>query len=396
LIRQAFASLVILAVAFLAWAFLVPGAQQTLADYGISVPFLPVAAETQQAGPGRRPGGGGGFAGRSINVVTTPVTIATVNDGLNAIGEGVAARSVSVTAPSGGTLVELLVRPGERVEAGDVIGRLDSDTEQIAYDQAMLAVEDARATLQRQQELANSNIVATSALNTAKLAADNAELELRSAEIALQRRSIVSPIAGIVGLMQVSPGNYLAAQTAITTIEDTSSIDIDFWVPERSAAAVSLGMPVTVSAVALPGRTFEGEITAIDNRIDPESRTLQVRASIPNEDGLMRAGMSFSVALDFPGEEYPTVNPLAILWSADGSFVWKYEDGKATKVMAEIVQRNSDGVLVRADLEAGDAIITEGILQLSEGAQVNLLEGPDGSGGTIDAADAGPADETEL
>lgn len=104
--------------------------------------------------------------------------------------------------------------------------------------------------------------------------------------------------------------------------------------------------------------------------------------------------MSFAVRLDFPGETYPAVNPLAILWSAQGSYVWKYEDGKATKVMAEIIQRNSDGVLVRADLAAGDPIITEGILQLSEGADVNLIDGPDGRGDeaeTASAASAAPA-----
>jgi RND family efflux transporter MFP subunit len=141
-------------------------------------------------------------------------------------------------------------------------------------------------------------------------------------------------------------------------------------------------MPVTVNAIALPGQIFAGDISAIDTRIDPASRTLQVQAEIPNPDGALRAGMSFTVSLAFPGEEYPAVNPLAILWSAQGSYVWKYLDGKATRVMAEIIQRNSDGVLVRSDLKPGDAIITEGILQLSEGATVNLLEGPDGTGAT--------------
>jgi RND family efflux transporter MFP subunit len=142
-------------------------------------------------------------------------------------------------------------------------------------------------------------------------------------------------------------------------------------------------MPLTVAAVALPGQTFSGDITAIDSRIDPASRTLQIQAEIPNPDRVLRAGMSFTVTMNFLGEDYPAVNPLAILWSAEGSYVWKYDNGVATRVMAEIVQRNSDGVLVRADLNPGDAVITEGILQLSEGARVNLLEGPDGSGADI-------------
>ncbi|MDY6925377.1 MAG: efflux RND transporter periplasmic adaptor subunit [Pseudomonadota bacterium] len=384
LIRQLVASLVVLAAAVAAWILFVPGSTATLANYGITLPFGPPAGDQASAGPrsggpagpgGGRPGG----ASRQTNVVTTPVTLATINDTLSAVGEGTASSSVTVSSPAGGTLAEVLVRPGQTVARGAVIARLDSDAEQIDFDRARLAADDANSTLLRTEGLASSNVVATTALTAAQLAAANADLELRNAEVALSRRTITSPIAGTVGLIRVTPGNYVPAQTAVTTIDDTSSILVDFWVPERYAATIEPGAPVTVTAVALSGRTFEGEVSAVDNRIDPASRTLQVQAEIPNEDGALRAGMSFSVALDFPGEQYPTVNPLAILWSAEGSYVWKYDAGKATRVMAEIVQRNSDGVLVRGDLVPGDAIITEGILQLSEGAEVTLLDGPDGT-----------------
>lgn len=312
--------------------------------------------------------------------------MATINDTLSAIGEGTAARSVTVSSPAGGVLAEVLARPGEVVEAGAIIARLDSEAEEIAFDRAQLTLDDARATLSRTEGLASTNVVATTTLTAAQLAVANAELELRNAQVALTRRTITSPIAGTVGLIRVTPGNYVPAQTAVTTVDDTSSILVDFWVPERYAGTIALDLPVEVSAVALPGRIFDGEIRAIDNRIDPASRTLQVQAEIPNDDQMLRAGMSFSVALKFAGEQYPTVNPLAILWSAEGSYVWKYDDGKAAKVMAEIVQRNSDGVLVRADLAAGDAIITEGILQLTEGAAVTLLDGPDGTEAAADAS----------
>jgi RND family efflux transporter MFP subunit len=392
LIRQLVASLCILAAAAAAWIFLVPGSTATLANYGIVLPFGPPAADPVATGPGARPAGAPGGrpgASRQTNVVTTPVTLATINDTLNAIGEGTASRSVTVSSPAGGNLAEVLVRPGQVVAAGEIIARLDAEAEQIAFDRARLAVEDTSATLTRTEGLASSNVVATTALTAAQLAAANADLELRNAQVALARRTITSPISGTVGLIRVTPGNYVAAQTTVTTVDDTSSILVDFWVPERYAASVAVDMPVNVTAIALPGRNFEGEVSAIDNRIDPASRTLQVQAEIPNDDSVLRAGMSFSVALRFSGEQYPTVNPLAILWSAQGSYVWKYDAGKATKVMAEIVQRNSDGVLVRGDLKPGDAIITEGILQLSEGAEVTLLDGPDGTE-SVAAATAEP------
>ena len=379
MIRQIFASIIVLAVAVVAWIIFVPSATQTLASYGITLPFG--GSVVAEAAPGGRPGGPGGRpgGGRQTNVVTTPATLATINASLSAIGEGTAVRSVTVSSPAGGNLAEVLVRPGQSVQAGDTLARLDAQNEQIDYDRAKLAADDANATLARTEGLASTNVVATTALTAAQLAAANADLALRNAEVALARRTMTSPIAGTIGLIRVTPGNYVAAQTPVTTIDDTSAILVDFWVPERYAAAIALDAPVTVTAIALAGRTFPGTVRAIDSRIDPASRTLQVQAEIPNGDGILRAGMSFAVALSFPGEQYPAVNPLAILWSAEGSYVWKYVQGEAVRVPAEIVQRNSDGVLVRADLEAGDAIITEGILQLSEGAKVTLLSGPDGT-----------------
>ncbi len=406
MIRQIVASIVILVAAALAWLFFAPGAHQTLSNAGITLPFGPQAdAAPQQSGSpsGNRPGGGqgaqaggggpgsggggrpGGFIPRATNVITTGVTMADINDTLSAIGEGTPVRSVTVTATAGGELSEVAVRPGQVVEQGAVIARFDAAAEQIEYDRAELAAEDAQATLTRTEGLASNNVVAGTALSAAQLSAANAELELRNADVALSRRTITSPIAGRVGLIRVTPGNFVPAQTTVTSIDDTSSILIDFWVPERYAAQIEPGMAVSVAAVALPGQTFTGDISAIDTRIDPASRTLQVQAEIPNPDGTLRAGMSFTVSLAFPGERYPAVNPLAILWSAEGSYVWKYVEGKATRVPAEIIQRNSDGVLVRADLKPGDAIITEGILQLSEGATVTLLEGPDGTDQTAEA-----------
>lgn len=395
-LKQIALSIVILALAALGWAYFVPGARDTLAGYGIALPALPgtQVVETapggapqserggQQGGgpqaggpPGGAPPGRGGFGGgnRTATVVVQPVILSTINDSLAAIGEGAAVHSVTVTTPASGTLASLEVKAGDAVKAGDLIGQLDSQQEQIALDKARLAERAAQEALQRTTNLANANSASTVQLAAAQLDADNAALEVRNAELALERRSIVAPISGTVGLLQVTPGNAVGAQSAVTTIDDTSSILVTFWVPERYAGEIALNMPVEVMAVALPGQVFDGRVTAVDSRIDSASRTLQVQASIPNDTGRMRPGMSFSVTMKFPGDRFPTVNPLAIQWSADGSYVWAMVEGKAKKVMAQIIQRNSDGVLVKGELAEGDPIITEGVLQLSEGAAVQVL-----------------------
>jgi RND family efflux transporter MFP subunit len=388
LFRQLLLSLVVLGAAAAAYIFLVPGAPETLARFGITLPFgqpveaatAPAGTQAQQQGGGQRAGGARG-GNRSLVVVTAPVLLATINDKLTAIGEGAAAHSVTVVSPASGTLAELLVRPGDVVTANAVIGRLDADAEQIAEERAKLAFDDAQTALDRSNALAAANNATTVQVAAAQLAFDNARLELRNAELALGKRTISTPIAGSVGLFQISPGNTVTAQTVVTTIEDTSHILVSFWVPERYATAISTGMLVTAAAVALPGETIAGKVSAVDNRIDPASRTLKVEAQIPNDAGRLRPGMSFSVSLSFPGEQFPSVDPLAIQWSSAGSYLWKFADGKVERVPVQIIQRNSDGVLVKAELAEGDQVVTQGVQQLTAGASVRLLDEPAGGGG---------------
>jgi RND family efflux transporter MFP subunit len=385
LLRQLLVSLVVLVAGGAAYVLFVPGAPETLARFGITLPVsaapTPEANAAAGGGPGAEArGSGGGGPGlvrrgaRELVVVTAPVGVASINDSLMAIGEGAAAQSVTVMSPASGTLKELRVKPGDTVEANGIIGTLDDDAEQIAFERATLAFNDADAALKRTVELRAANAATAVQLAAAQLAADNAGLEMRNAKLALDRRSISSPIAGTVGLFQVSAGNTVNAQTIVTTIEDTSELVVSFWVPERYASAVNVGMPVDAAAVALPGVPITGKVVAVDNRIDPASRTLEVEAEIGNESGRLKPGMSFSVSMEFPGEQFPTVDPLAIQWSSDGAYVWKYAEGKVERVLVEIIQRNSDGVLVQGDLTEGDQVVTQGVQQLTAGATVRLLD----------------------
>ncbi len=234
-------------------------------------------------------GGGGRGGARAMVVVTAPVAMATINDKLSAIGEGAATQSVTVMSPATGTLRELRVSPGQEVAANDVIGVLDADAQEIAAERARLAFTDAETALTRTNELARANNATSVSVAAAQLAYDNARLELQNAELELTRRTITTPIAGTVGLFQVSAGNAVTAQSIVTTIEDISSIKVSFWVPERYAPSITVGMPLQASAVALPGITIAGTVSAVDNRIDTASRTLKVEAKIPNEDGRLQA-----------------------------------------------------------------------------------------------------------
>ncbi|OBZ93969.1 secretion protein HylD [Pararhizobium polonicum] len=369
--KQLVISLVILAAGLGIWVRFVPGAGAMLAKAGVPEQLLAFAAKPAGDGnDGQGQGGRRGQGGGAPLVVTQPVDSAVVNDRLNAIGNGEAILSVAVTPQATGNLTEVLVHSGERIEKGQVIARLDSEEQKIAAAQAKVAVDSAREKVERNRKLGNA--VSVAILREAEFAMQAAELALQTAQLDLTRRDIVAPSAGIVGIITINPGDYVTTSTPIAVVDDRSQILVDFWVPERFSTKISAGQPVSASAIAMPGSELSGVIHAIDNRVDQASRTLRVRARIDNPDDTLRAGMSFAVSVRFPGDDYPTVNPLAVQWSADGSYVWRVADDKSEKVPVKIIQRNSDKVLVEAALAKGDAVVMEGVQRLRDGGAVRI------------------------
>ena len=212
---------------------------------------------------------------------------------------------------------------------------------------------------------------------------------MREAQLALDRRTIVSPIAGIVGIVAANIGDYVTNQSPIVTVDDRSTIIVEYFVPERFVTAIATGAPIQATSVARPGDVFSGTVLAVDNRIDEASRTLRIRAEISNVDDRLRAGMAFEVIMRFDGETFAAVDPLAIQWDANGSYVWQIDsDGKAKRRDARIVQRNADQVLVEADLVLGDTVVTEGVQNVREGAEVTIAGAPKNEGDTGDAKGA--------
>jgi len=386
--KQLIFALVILAAAAVGWAFFFPGASDTLARYGIVWAQASTEKPQQQsAGEGGRRSEGGRSGNEQPFVVAAPAATATINDRLQAIGTGRAKASVTVNPYATGRLIAITAPSGSHVVSGQEIARLDSDAEEIAVDRAKVAVQDTQSKYDRARSLRATNTTSAVALADAEVALSNAKLELRDAELALQRRSIVAPIDGVIGIVPVEVGNYVNAQTTIAMIDDRSSILVDFWVPERFAGAVGVGNEVSATPIANVKEALTGTVSAVDNRIDDKSRTMWVQASFPNPNDALRAGMSFEVAMRFPGDTYPAISPLAIQWGAEGAFIWAVEDGKAKRVPVRIIQRNTQNVLIDAKIPTGTLVVTEGVQSIREGGNVRV------AGMEQQQANAGVADE---
>jgi RND family efflux transporter MFP subunit len=365
--QQATVAAFLIAGTGLVWANYVPSAAPILARLGLPV--------SERAGPAD-PSGGFGRGGGSVEVVGVPVAEDRAYDRVSAIGDGRARRSVVVTPLASGRIVEIAVAPGAMVVAGEPIARLDSDLEALQVERAALVRRDAEVTLERVEQLRARGAATDVQESEARLALERARIEERDAALALERRTITAPIDGVIGLLPVEVGLQAGTSDEIATIEDRASLIVEFRVPERVVAALDIGMPVEVSALARPDLALEGRITALDNRIDPQSRTLRVQASVPNDGDRLRAGMAFAIALSLPGETFPAVDPLAIRWGGEGSYVWVARDGKAERLPVRIVQRNAENVLVTGEFEPGERVVTEGVQRLRIGGAMQFRGDP--------------------
>lgn len=363
--KQIIAVAVICGAAYIGWtqfeAFTPDAAPATGTD---------AASVEDQRGGGRR--GGRGFRGSRQGgaVVTAEVTEAEAGSRLVAIGSAEAAKSVTLYSQTAGIVAEVAFRPGDRVAAGDTLVRLDDAEQRIAVEQARVDVESAETTFQRYERLRDSPAYSEVQAQEARVVLARARNDLKSAELALARRTLTAPFDGVMGFAQIEIGDRISDTTPIANIDDRSTVFVSFQVPERYAALLTLGEELAATTAAYGAEAFDGRIDATDSRVDTDSRTLRVRAALPNEDDRLRPGMAFSVTLQFDTPGRPAVPQVAVQWDRDGAYVWKVVDGKAKRTEVQVIARTVDAVLVEGDIAPRDVVVAEGLEGLRDGADV--------------------------
>ena len=343
-------------------------ARQVVAALGIETFLTP----GDKPAPGVRGGGGrGGFRGGDTVVTAAPVRVVPFVDRIQAVGTGQAAESVTVATPVAGQVETVHFASNALVAAGDPLVTLDRDAEAIALESAKAQYAQANAANDRYQAAGQrSSTFSAAQIEEVATALAVAEAALKQAQFEYDRRVIRAPFAGRVGLDDIAVGQHLPAGTELVRLDDASALEVEFMVPEGKAAAAVPGTPVRAMSMALPGRPFEGEIIATDSRIDPATRTLRVRARIPNPDQVLTPGTTFSIDVPIEGEVMPVVPALAVQWSRDGAFVWRLGDGPVERVPVVIGKREGDDVYVAASLADGDLIAVEGAQKLNANSTV--------------------------
>ncbi len=312
-------------------------------------------------------------ATRVIAAVVTPVQW---RDTIEALGTARANESVTITAKVSEIVRKVTFESGDIVAAGDVLVDLSSGAQLAGLEEVRAAYHEAERQLKRQQELAERQLVAISQVDTQRAARDSALARMNVVRAALSDRVITAPFDGVLGLRQVSPGSLVTPGTPIATLDDISVIKLDFSVPERFLAMLAAGQEIAALSDTYQGRAFKGRVTSVDSRIDPITRSVAVRAEIPNPDRLLRPGMLMTVQLFREPRDTLVVPEIAILQVGMDSFVYRVTaEQTAERVPVELGSRRKGEVEIVRGLAAGDRIVTEGTVKLRDGAPISV-DGP--------------------
>ena len=315
-------------------------------------------------------------APRATAVITLPVRMQTERTRIEAVGTARALQSIDLYPQAAGEVVALNFQPGDRVAAGTILVALDARDQQLALELAEVRLDEAERIFERfsAANVRGDRTVPESTVDTARSAVSAARIERDRAREAVEDRLVRAPFDGIVGLTDVDPGERIDTTTVITTLDNRSALLVRFDVPEAFVGRVRPGDPIEIRTWTARSSDASGEVVDLGSRIDPLTRAFTARARVPNPDDRLRPGMSFRINMELPGATWPVVPEVAVMWGADGAYVWIVEEGMARRVDVEIVQRGKGYVLVDADLPPGSEVVAEGVQRMRSGLAVRALD----------------------
>jgi membrane fusion protein, multidrug efflux system len=311
----------------------------------------------------------------AIAVEAAEVEVGEVVDAMTVTGSLRSDESANISTEIDGRVQGVHFTEGQQVEQGALLFTLDD----VVY-RAELATAEANLQLsernsKRAVELLERNAGTVRARDEAEaqLAIDHAEVDLARAR--LDKTRITAPFAGVVGLREVSVGNYVTPGQDLVNLEDIDPIKVDFPVPERALPAVKVGQPIEVTVDAWPGRTFEGEVYAIDPQIDAQGRSIAIRATIDNQERLLRPGLFAAVRLITARRDEALLVPEQAIFAHRGEpHVYKVVEGVARLTAVQLGGRRVGQVEIVSGVAAGDVVVTAGQMKMRDGAKVRVID----------------------
>ena len=308
-------------------------------------------------------------------VTVARVTRGQLTDSVDALGTTKANESVTVTAKVTDKVKSVHFDDGDYAEAGMVLVELRNQEQEAQRAEAQANLDDAKSHLRRLQDLSKRGLAAASDLDTAQTNVAAAKARLDSVLAQLQDRVVRAPFSGVLGFREVSPGTLITPTTPITTLDDISTIKLDFTVPETFLAAVSPGARVIAHSASYTDREFQGVVRTVGSRVDPVTRAITVRADIPNKDRSLRPGMLLTVRVVMAERTALIIPESAVYQMEDRAYVYRVDANlRAHQQQIKLGERRFGSVEVLDGLHEGDLIVTAGIVKLRDGMQVRVSD----------------------
>jgi membrane fusion protein (multidrug efflux system) len=320
-------------------------------------------------------------APKPVSVIAHTVAERTLTDRVEALGTLRANESVVLTASVTETVSEIHFDDGERVTAGQLLVEMTSQEEHALLEEARVRVADAERQYERVKLLTRQQTASESLYDERKRDLETARASLAALESRLADRLVRAPFDGVLGLRKISPGALVEPGDEITTLDDDSVMKLDFSVPSVFLPDLKAGLRIAAAARAYGNRSFEGEVSGIDSRVNPVTRSIQVRAILPNADRVLKPGVLMRVELLRNPRTSPVVPEDALQQLGEDHFVVVIgADEKAERRPVTIGTRVPGFVEITEGLASGDRIITHGNDKARPGQPVTIKALDDGSG----------------
>ena len=309
---------------------------------------------------------------RALPAVTIESVAATQwQDQLRALGNVSARSHIVITSHVNGFIEQLNFENGKTVSAGTQLIELDSRLEQARVQEMEIQLKEDIRRLGELEQLYAKKAVSQSELEAHKSLVSRTEAQLQAARATLSFYTLKAPFDGVLGIHDLSPGEYVRTGDQLVSLTNLDDLTIDFMLPSRYISQINEGMNLELSFDAWPGQPFDAEIVMIDPVINTESRNMKIRASVDNINNQLRPGLLASITLNMPSEEVMAIDTNSIFYRGSQAFVYVVNmNGQAIEqpVMTSAV----DGAitLISNGLEEGDNIVTAGVGKISSGTQV--------------------------
>lgn len=311
-----------------------------------------------------------------VPVKTVRVIEKEYSDRVEALGTLRANESAALTAPVTDMVSAIYFEDGQRVEKGQVLLEIVTAEEKALKGEAAAHFNEAKNQYERTKELAARKVAPDTILDQRRAEMDTAEARLKAIEARLSDRIIRAPFAGVMGLRTISVGAMLDPGRSFARIEDDSAMKLDFSVPSTFLTTLKPGLSIVARSTSFTGKEFEGTVTSVDNSVDDVTRTIRVRALIPNAQRELKPGLLMSIDLLKNPRHALVVLEEAIVPAGGESFVFVVDEAASTVARrpVETGARRPGEVEIRSGLKAGELVVTDGGMKLGPGAPVKVLE----------------------